>query len=165
MKDSSHATTVATPKGHEVLRNAVIMATLAVAFAGCDRSVMLFEPDKVIVTEVLTGTVDPPVEGVAQGVTRTFVVGQGGGEVTVTLTSAVETLPNGSTQANVTMGLGVGTLVDSLCVVPASAFLQTQPGTSPHLAGTLEEGTYCVRVSDVTTQTGPVAFSVTVTHT
>jgi hypothetical protein len=63
------------------------------------------------------------------------------------------------------MGLGAGSVLNGVCVVPASAFLQTPPGTSPQLVGTLAEGTYCIEVSDVTGQTGPVAFSVTVTHT
>jgi len=147
-----------------VLRIALVMVVLALASTACNRSVTLVEPEKEIITDVLTGTVTPPVDGVRQSVTRTFVVGQGGGAVSVTLTSAVQTLPDGSLQATVTMGLGVGTLVDSVCIVPSNAFTITQAGTTAQLAGTLDAGTYCVQVSDVTTQQGPVAFSVKVTH-
>ncbi len=142
----------------------LMVASVAVS-TGCNRSVTLLLPEPTILTEVLTGTVAPPVGGIPQKVTKNFVVGQGGGEVTVTLTSAVQTLTDGSMQTTVTMGLGVGTVVDSVCIVPSTAFTTTQSGTSPQLAGNLQEGTYCVEVSDVTMQEGPVAFSVTVTHT
>lgn len=142
----------------------LVVALTAVGSAGCDRSVTLFEPDKVIITDVLTGTVAPPVGGVLQRTSRTFIVGQGGGDVKVTLTSAVQTLPNGTPQAAMLMGLGVGTMAGDVCVVPVTAYVTTRPGTAPQLAGSLVAGTYCVQVSDVTTQTGPVAFSVTVTH-
>lgn len=147
---------------------ALVLFGTAVVSVGCDRSIRLLEPtptDQTIITEVLTGTVAPPVGGVFQRTFKTYTVGQGGGPVTVTLTSAVQTRPDGTVQTTVTMGLGAGSVLNGVCVVPATAFLSTQAGTSPQLVGSLAEGTYCVEVSDVTGQTGPVAFSVTVTHT
>ena len=147
---------------------ALVLASAAVASAGCDRSIRLLEPtptDQTIITEVLTGTVAPQVGGVFQRTFKTYVVGQGGGPVTVTLTSAVQTRPDGTVQNSVTMGLGAGTVLNGVCVIAATAYLTTPPGTSPQLVGSLAPGTYCVEVSDVTGQTGPVAFSVTVTHT
>ena len=143
---------------------AVAMAMAAVVSAGCNRSVRLLEPDQNIITDVLTGTVVAPISGQLQRTFKTFTVGQGGGDVTVTLTSAVQTLPAGTQQANVLMGLGQGTVIGSVCAVAITAYATVRPGTSPHLGGRLPAGTYCIDVSDVTTQTGPVAFAVTVTH-
>jgi hypothetical protein len=147
---------------------ALVLTAAAVVSTGCDRSVRLAGPSETgqtVITEVLTGTVAPPVNGVLQRTFRTFTVGQGGGEVTITLTSAVQTHPDGSLQPTVQMGLGAGTPANGACVVPAGSYLVTIAGTSPHLVGHLPAGEYCVQVSDVTTQVGPVAFSVTVTHT
>jgi len=147
------------------ITTALLLIVLAATSTGCNRTVTLVEPEKEIFTDVLTGTVGPAVGGVGQGVNKSFTVGQGGGAVTVTLTTALLTLPDGSTDATVTMGLGVGTFQGEDCIVPITAFVQTRAGSTPQLAGSLNEGTYCVRVSDVTMQQGSVAFSVTVTHT
>jgi hypothetical protein len=147
---------------------ALVLAGASVVSTGCNRSIRLLEPtptDQTIITEVLTGTVAPPVNGVFQRTFRTYIVGQGGGPVTVTLTSAVLTRPDGTLLSTVTMGLGAGSMLNGACIVPATAFLATPAGTSPQLVGSLSEGTYCIEVSDVTGQTGPVAFSVKVTHT
>ena len=143
---------------------AVAMAAAAVISAGCDRSVRLFQPEQTLITDTLTGSVAPPVNGELQKTFRTFIVGQGGGEVTVTLTSAVQTLPDGTQQADMFMGLGAGTVSGGVCVVPVTAYATVRPSTSPQLQGGLAPGTYCIQVSDITVQTGPVAFSVTVTH-
>jgi hypothetical protein len=115
-------------------------------------------------TDVLTGTVPAAINGVMQSAFNQFVVGQGGGSVTVTLTSAIETLGTNSFVANVTMGLAVGTPANGVCTpLSTSSTVQTVPnGTS--LAGTLSAGTYCVLVQDVTGQLGPVTYSVSVSH-
>jgi hypothetical protein len=147
------------------MRNiALAMTMAAVVASGCNRSVRLLEPDQNIISEVLSGTVAAPVNGQVQRTFRTFTVGQGGGDVTVTLTSAVQTLPDGTQQTNMLMGLGAGTVTGNTCVVPVTAFATVRPATTPQLQGSLAAGTYCIEVSDVTMQTGPVAFSVTVTH-
>jgi len=143
---------------------ALAMAVTVLVSAGCDRSVTLLQPEQTLITDVLTGSVPIPVNGELQRTFRTFVVGQGGGDVTVTLTAATQTLPDGTQQANVLMGLGAGTVVGGTCSVPITAYVTVRPGTNPQLAGSLAVGTYCIQVSDVTVQTGPVAFSVTVTH-
>lgn len=146
----------------------LLLAGVAVVSAGCNRSVTLLEPtppEQTIITDVLTGTVPAPVNEVFQSTFRTYTVGQGGGAVTVTLTSAVQTRPDGSLQTTVTMGLGAGSVVNGACVVPANSFVSTPAGANPQLTGSLAAGTYCIRVSDVTGQVGPVAFSVKVTHT
>lgn len=147
---------------------ALALAAAAVVSTGCDRSVRLAGPSETgqpVITDVLTGTVAPPVNGVFQKTFKTFTIGAGGGPVTITLTSAVQTRPDGSLQTTVQMGLGAGTVVNEACEVPPTAYVVTPAGTIPQLQGSLTAGVYCVQVSDVTNQVGPVAFSVTVTHT
>ena len=147
------------------IRHIAFAIAAAVVSTGCDRSVRLLAPEQTIITETLTGSVAPPVNGELQRTFRTFVVGQGGGEVTVTLTSAVQSLPDGTQQANMFMGLGAGSPTGGTCVVPITAYATLRPSTTPpHLQGPLVPGTYCIQVSDITVQTGPVAFTVTVTH-
>ena len=151
-----------------IRRLALVLAAAAFVSTGCDRSVRLAGPSETgqdVITEVLTGTVAPPVNSVLQKTFRTFIVGQGGGPVTVRLASAVQTRPDGTVQPTVQMGLGVGTIENGACVVPATAYTVTAAGSLPQLTGNLPAGTYCVQVSDVTNQVGPVAFSVTVEHT
>jgi hypothetical protein len=147
---------------------ALVLAAAAVVSTGCDRSVRLAGPSETgqdVITEVLTGTVVPPVDNVLQRTFRTFTVGQGGGPVTITLTAAVLTRPDGTQLATVQMGLGAGTVVNGACEVPVSQYVVTQASATPQLAGNLPAGTYCVQVSDVTSQVGPVVFSITVEHT
>lgn len=147
---------------------AFVLAGVALVSTGCNRSIRLAGPSETgqtVITDVLTGTVEPPVNAVRQQTFKTYTVGQGGGPVEITLTSAVMTRPDGTVQATVQMGLGAGTPVNGTCVVPEGSYVVTTPGNSPHLAGPQPAGTYCVQVSDVTNQVGPVAFSVTVVHT
>ena len=147
---------------------AFVLAGVALVSTGCNRSIRLAGPSETgqtVITDVLTGIVEPPVNAVRQQTFKTFTVGQGGGPVEITLTSAVLTRPDGTTQTTVQMGLGAGTPVNGACVVPADQYLVTIAGTRPHLAGSLAAGVHCIQVSDVTNQVGPVAFSVTVIHT
>ena len=145
-----------------------VVAIVAVVSIGCDRGVRLAGPSETgqtIITDILTGIVAAPVNAVAQRTVKTFTIGQGGGPVTVTLTSAVQTRPDGTVQATVTMGLGAGTFANGTCTIGAGSSVSTLPGTAPQLSGNLTAGTYCIEVSDVSGQVGPVAFSVTVIHT
>jgi hypothetical protein len=144
----------------------IVLAALAIGSAGCDRSARLLRPTPTgpLITEVLTGTVAPPVNGTFQSTFRPYVVLESGGEVKVTLTSAVLTRPDGTQQTTIAMGLGAGTMVNGTCVVPVTAFVTTVAGPVPQLQGSLDAGTYCIQVSDVSGLAGPVAFSVTVTH-
>ncbi len=117
-----------------------------------------------LINEVLTGTVPVPVDGVLQSAQNTFVVGQGGGSVAITLTSAVETLPDGTFLPTVTMGLGVGTLTGDTCTLLSGAFTPAQASGTAQLTGSLGAGTYCLQVSDVSNQLGPVLYAVAVSH-
>jgi hypothetical protein len=114
-------------------------------------------------TRTLNGTVPAAVNGVPQTASHEFSVGPGGGMVSVTLTSAVETFRNGSVNPSVVMGLAVGNPSGNSCLLPAGttpALIQAT-ATSP-LSGPLNAGTYCVQVSDQTIQVGPVAYTVVV---
>jgi hypothetical protein len=115
-------------------------------------------------TYTLTGTVLAAVDGHGQGDFKTFNVGQSGGAVTVTLTSAVETFPNGTLNPAVVMGLGVGTPSGpSTCTLPTGSTPALLQGSAMSiLSGTLNAGTYCVHVSDQTIQKGRVAYTVVV---
>ncbi len=143
-----------------------LLVALAVVASACNNSSTstTTPPSQTIATDVLTGTVQPPVNGVLQTSFGTFIVGQGGGSVTVTLTSAVETLPGGTLLTTVTMGVGVGTVTGGTCTLLTNAFTTAQASGTPQLSGTLSAGTSCVQVSDVTSQLGPVAYAVAVSH-
>ncbi len=146
----------------------VICCALAVATCACSGSsandASTTSPSQTISTDILTGTVQPPVNGVLQSASNTFVVGQGGGAVSVTLTSATETLPGGALLPSVTMGLAIGTSAITGCTPLANGFTTAQASSTPQLSGTISAGTYCVQVSDVTNQAGPVAYAVAVSH-
>jgi hypothetical protein len=115
-------------------------------------------------TDVLTGTVAAPINGVLQSSYNPFSVAQSGGTVSVTLTSAVETLPGGALLTSVTMGLGIGTISTDTCTLLTNAFTTAQAGSAAQLTGNLNAGAYCVKVSDVSNQFGPVSYAVAVTH-
>jgi hypothetical protein len=143
-----------------------LMVALVVASSACDNSGSDTTPTPTVVpvNEVLTGTVQIPVNGTLQSAFNTFVVGQGGGTVSVTLTSAVETLPGGTLLTTVTMGLGIGTVTNGTCTPFSNAFVTAQASSTPQLTGGLNAGSYCVQVSDVTSQVGPVAYALAVSH-
>ena len=85
--------------------------------------------------------------------------------MSVTLTSAIETMPDGSLLPSVTMGLGVGSVSGNTCSLFANTFTTAQASATSQLSGTIgSNGTYCAQVSDVSTQLGPVAYSVVVSH-
>jgi hypothetical protein len=138
---------------------------LAVGCSGNSTSPSALASTATVSNDVLSGTVPAPVGGVLQSAFNMFTVGQGGGSVSVTLTSAIETINAGALLPTVTMGLAVGNASGSTCTPIANTFTTAQAGSTPQLTGTLgANGTYCVIVSDVTTQLGPVAYSVVVSH-
>jgi hypothetical protein len=77
----------------------------------------------------------------------------------------VETLPGGTLLTTVAMGLGVGSVTDGVCTLVSGAYTTAQAGASPQLSGSsVSAGTYCVQLSDVTNQLGPVSYAVAVAH-
>jgi hypothetical protein len=114
-------------------------------------------------SSTLSGIVPAAVNGVRQSVSGNFTVGQGGGMVTVTLTSAVETFPDGTLNHDVVVGLAVGTPTGTTCSLPAgSTPALFQAGAVASISGALNAGAYCVQVSDQTVQQGPAAYTVVV---
>jgi hypothetical protein len=89
-----------------------------------------------------------------------------GDSVTVTLTSAVETLPGGTLNPSVVMGIGIGTIVGTGCTVPAGTTQLLSASATP-LSGTLNPGTWCLQVTneDASATSGPVAYTVVIVAT
>jgi hypothetical protein len=145
----------------------VLVVPLALSAAGCSsdstsNSTLPTSPAPVL-TDNFTGTVPAPVNGTLQSDIKPFTTTQSG-TVVLTLTSAVETLPGGVLFPTVIIGIGIGTLSGSTCSVPAGNSTTAQSSTTPVLSGTLPAGSYCVQVSDVINQSGPVAYTFVLTH-
>jgi hypothetical protein len=122
-------------------------------------------PTVPLTSETLTGTVNPPVANVLQAASNPFTVASPGGTVSVTLTSAVQTNPDGTTNPSVVMGIAVGTQTGTTCALGSGNTPQLlQASATSTISGTLAAGAYCVQVSDVTNQKGPVAYTLVVLH-
>lgn len=117
-----------------------------------------------VTNEVLSGTVPTPIAGVLQTAANPFTVSVSNGSISVTLTSAVETLPDGTLLPIVTMGLGLGTWSNGTCTLEPNTFTTAQGGSVAQISGTISAGSYCVQVSDVTNQVGPVSYAVALSH-
>jgi hypothetical protein len=104
-----------------------------------------------IMTQIFTGVV--PVGG---SLSNNFPV-TAGGPVNVTLTAA-------GPPSNIVMGLALGTPLGSTCQPNPTATTSTAAGIIPQLSGTLGQGAYCVEIADIGQATGPVTFSITITH-
>jgi hypothetical protein len=114
-------------------------------------------------TITFSGTVPAAVNGVPQSQSEPFTVGQSGGTVTFTLTSALETLAGGTLNPTVVMGIGVGTPSGSVCTVPAGTTSLLSASATP-ISGTLNPGSYCIQVTneDASPSSGPVTFTVVI---
>ena len=115
--------------------------------------------------DTLSGTVPVPVNGTLQSSSVFFTVAPVGGSVTVTLTSAVEVNPDGTTNPNVVMGVAVGTSSGNTCSLGTGNIpVLMQASANSTLSGNASGGAYCVQVSDVTNQVGPVNYTVAISH-
>jgi len=141
---------------------AAMLAVSSLACSGDSSSSTLPTTPTNAVSDTLFGTVPAAVNGAPQSTFNTF--NSGAGTVSVTLTSAVETMPDGSKLANVVVGVGLGSPSGSSCTLLANAFSPAQPSSTVVLSGTVAAGTYCVQLSDVTNQLGPVSYAVVVNH-
>ena len=102
-------------------------------------------------TDTFTGTVQ-----VRGSDFHSFPVTQAG-QVDVTLTVA-------GPPPTIAMGLDVGAPNATACVAFAGASANVQAGTAAQLSGVISAGTVCVQVRDIGNATGPVSYTVTVTH-
>ena len=134
----------------------VLLAVLASSLA-CDNSgtssSAITTPTTPLTSQTFSGTVD--VNGSATN--TTFVVGVSG-EVDITITAL-------GPPANIIMGLAVGipSTIDGSCTAPLSAGQTVQASTTP-LVGTLQAGTWCVKLYDVGYQTAQISYTITVAH-
>ena len=130
------------------IRFAPLALALMVSACGSSPSTSPTTTTSGLTTENFTGTV-----AVGGTDSKTFSVAVTG-VVSVTLTAAP-----------VPMGLGVGQPGGaSGCVLLPGGSTTATAGTLAQLAGEVTPGTFCVQVYDVSNQTVPVTYSVTVTH-
>jgi hypothetical protein len=102
-------------------------------------------------TDTFSGTVQ-----VGSSTFHSFPVSQTGTtDVTLTTTSPSST---------VVMGLAIGTTGDGGCTPLAGASSNVVAGSTPQITGLTTAGTLCVQIRDVGQATGPVSYTVTVTH-
>jgi hypothetical protein len=143
----------------------LVALVIVLATAACDNSGSTTPTTTSPATTTITvsGTVPAAVNGVPQSDSHTFTVGQSGGTVTLTLTSAVETLPGGTLNPSVVVGIGIGTLVGTTCTVTAGTTQLLSASASP-ISGTLNPGTWCLQVTneDASSTSGPVAYTVVI---
>ena len=139
-------------------RSLPVLLALVALTVGCDNSDSssngsITGPTVPLTSQTFTGTVD--IGGSSSN--TTFVVAQSG-EVDVTVTAL-------GPPSNIIMGLAIGipSTTDSSCAAPASAGQNVQASTSP-LMGSLQAGTYCVKLYDVGYQTAQISYTITVAH-
>jgi hypothetical protein len=136
------------------MRRALLFAAacgLVGACGGNSTSGTVSNPTATRSTDTFTGTVP-----VASAVFHSFPVSQTG-TTDVTLTAA-------SPPANVVMGLAIGTPGEAGCTPLAGAASNVVAGSTPQITGLTTAGTFCVQIRDVGQATGPVSYTVTVTH-
>jgi hypothetical protein len=130
----------------------VVLLVLALAAAACNNdSTNLTAPTNPPTSSVtFTGTVN-----VGDVSFNNFAVSQTG-DVQVTLTQA-------GPPPTITVGLGFGTPSAAACPLTIGS-TKVAASSTPLDVGTLAPGTYCVQIFDVGNQSGPITYSVTVTH-
>ena len=138
-------------------RSLLVLLALVIPSLACDNSSSsgVTTPTVPLTSQTFTGTVD--VGGSSSN--TTFIVATSG-EVDITLT-AIGPPPN------IIMGMAIGipSTTDSSCTAPASAGQQVQASTTP-LVGTLQAGSYCVKLYDIGFMSAgsQVSYTITVAH-
>ena len=136
-----------------MLGRVLFAAVCALAVSACgdnSTSGTVSTPTTTRTTDTFSGTVQ-----VGGSVFHSFPVSQAG-TTDVTLTTA--------TPASAVVGLAIGTPGDAGCTPLPGASANVLAGTTPQLTGVTTAGTLCVQIRDVGQQTGPVGYTVTVTH-
>jgi len=126
----------------------------AVAIGACNNnstSGTVSAPTTTRTTETFSGTVQ-----VGSSAFHSFPVAQPGTtDVTLTTTSPSST---------VVMGLAVGTTGEGACTPLAGASTNVVAGSTPQITGLTTTGTLCVQIRDIGQATGPVSYTISVTH-
>jgi hypothetical protein len=131
-----------------------VVAACALGAAACggnSTSGTISTPTVTRTTDTFSGTVQ-----VGGSAFHSFPVSQTG-TIDVDLTAA-------SPPASVAMGIAIGTPGEAGCTPLAGASGTVVAGPTPQLTGLTTAGTLCVQIRDVGQATGPVAYTVTVTH-
>ncbi len=138
---------------------AAALALAAVA-AACDTT------DPTLTATTPSSPTNPTVENfngnvaVGSADSHSFSILLNGGTLSVTLTSA-------GPPANVTVGLGVGTLSAGVCTPFQNTAVAVTASTTPQISGVANAGSYCVTVFDIggtSALPGPISYSVSVSH-
>jgi len=137
-----------------MINRALFVAMLcAVGVSACNNnstSGTVSAPTTTRTTDTFSGTVQ-----VGSSVFHSFPVAQPGTtDVTLTTTSPSSTV----------MGLAVGTTGDGGCTPLAGASSNVVAGSTPQITGLTTTGTLCVQIRDIGQATGPVSYTITVTH-
>jgi hypothetical protein len=143
------------------LSSFVIAILLAAASGGCGSSST--SPTSVGSSYLLFGKLPAAIAGVPQTSAQTFQM-SAAATVTLTLTSAVETMLDGTALSTINVGVGLGTVTNGVCTVLPGAFVNTVAGTAAQMAWPMPAGSDCLQISDVTTLEGPVAYTVKLTY-
>ena len=134
-----------------IILRALVLSVALVA-AGCEGEIanLPTTPDPVTVTETFTGTLT------VNGAQTHNVFTGATGLVTATITSLGESAPE-------KVGLSMGTLAGATCTV---VMHNDNAVVTSYLSGTVATlaGSLCVRVFDVGKLTGPVDYTITVSH-
>jgi hypothetical protein len=131
------------------------LCALVCAFAvgGCggdSTSGTVSAPTTTRTTDTFSGTLQ-----VGSRTFHSFPVSQTG-TTDVTLTT--------TTPSAAVVGLAIGTTGDGGCTPLAGASANVVAGSTPQLTGLTTAGTLCVQIRDIGQATGPVSYTVTVTH-
>ena len=132
-----------------------LMVAFTAACGGSSTSPTTVSSNSTVTTETFTGTVQPLGTNV-----HTFTVTTPG-SVTVTMTAA-------GPPPTISMGLGVGNpnSAGNCIFLSGGTTTAIASTTTPQLQGTLaSSGAYCVAIGDIGNAAGPIAYSVTVSHT
>jgi hypothetical protein len=133
----------------------VAVSLAAAACGGSSSSPSVVAPSGTLTTETFTGTVQPsgPINVHSFTVTTP-------GTVSVTLTAA-------GPPPTITMGLGLGNPdASGNCVFFATTNQAIANPTTPQFSGAVSSsGAYCVGIADVGNALGPIAYTITVSHT
>jgi len=133
-----------------------VVVALTAACGGSSTSPTTVSSNSTVTTETFTGTVQPQGTNV-----HTFTVTTPG-TVTVTMTAA-------GPPPTIAMGLGIGNPSSTGSCIFLSGGVNSNAiasATTPQLQGTIpSSGAYCVAIGDIGNAAGPIAYSITVSHT
>jgi hypothetical protein len=126
-----------------------VIGLMALVAAGCEDAVITSPSEPTIDINSFSASIVP-----GSGASRDFTL-TSSGTVAVRLTS--------TTPANVVVGLGIGIpRINGSCAL--SAGVEAAAGSTAQVAMSAEAATYCAKVYDPGTLTGPTAFTIVISR-